>query len=193
MRIPDKDKFTNLLTHLWLFGSSNGQRSDGAPHRPGTVRDLQGHREERLDVVTSSSSTPPASSAAVRRRMQATPSRDTRTELKLRRELHRRGLRYRVNSRLPVPPRRHADVVFGPAKVAVFIDGCFWHGCDQHFSPPKSNTEWWLAKIKRTRSRDSTTDELLEKADWLSIRVWEHELPVEAADRIEKIVAARRR
>ena len=120
--------------------------------------------------------------------MQRHPRRDTQPELRIRRELHRRGLRYRVHVR-PLPElRRVADIVFRPTKVAVFIDGCYWHGCPVHGTTPKSNTWYWPAKIKRNRDRDADTDARLSVAGWVSVRVWEHEDPTEAAQRIEALV-----
>ncbi|RZQ61989.1 very short patch repair endonuclease [Amycolatopsis suaedae] len=120
-------------------------------------------------------------------------SRDTSTELAVRRELHRLGLRYRVHRRPLSGVRREADVVFGPAKVAVFVDGCFWHGCPVHGTWPKRNGPFWRNKIEQNQARDGDTDRRLESAGWLSVRVWEHEHPVDAAGRIATIVAARRR
>jgi DNA mismatch endonuclease (patch repair protein) len=135
---------------------------------------------------------PAASSAIVRRRMQQQQRRDTRPELELRRALHAAGLRYRVER--PVIPgmRRRADVVFGPAKVAVFVDGCFWHMCPQHATAPKANADWWREKLERNRQRDRDTDRLLLGQDWLPVRVWEHEDMAEAAGRIAAIVDERR-
>jgi DNA mismatch endonuclease (patch repair protein) len=118
-------------------------------------------------------SRPPASSASVRRRMQATPKRDTACELALRRALHKLGLRYRVDA--PIPgTRRRADVVFSRVKVAVFVDGCFWHGCPDHGTWPKSNAEWWRDKIEANRRRDRDTDQRLEALGWTVMRFWEH-------------------
>jgi DNA mismatch endonuclease (patch repair protein) len=119
-------------------------------------------------------------------------SRDTDTELALRRALHARGLRYRIHRR-PLPGvRREADVVFGPAKVAIFVDGCFWHGCPDHATWPKRNSTFWKRKIETNQARDRDTDERLVEAGWTSMRVWEHEDPTEAADRITAAVATRR-
>jgi DNA mismatch endonuclease, patch repair protein len=127
---------------------------------------------------------PPASSPLVRRRMQNTPTRDTPKEIALRRELHRLGLRYRVDVRPVLTLRRRADIVFARAKVAVFCDGCYWHGCPDHGSWPKANAAWWRAKIQMTRARDIDTTSRLKQAGWLVIRVWEHEPAAEAAKRI---------
>lgn len=122
--------------------------------------------------------------------MQNTPTRDTPHELALRRELHRRGLRYRVDVR-PVPSiRRRADVVFTRARVAVFSDGCFWHGCPEHVNWPKANAQWWQDKIATTKRRDRDTDERLRAHGWTVVRVWEHENPSAAAELVEAVVRA---
>lgn len=119
-------------------------------------------------------------------------SRNTAVEMALRRELHRMGMRYRLHRR-PMPGvRREADIVFGPAKVAVFVDGCFWHGCPEHATWPKTNDEFWRDKIERNRARDQDTDRRLTAAGWLPIRVWEHEDPLQAAERVHVTVSARR-
>jgi DNA mismatch endonuclease (patch repair protein) len=118
--------------------------------------------------------------------------RDTKPELELRRILHARGLRFRVDRAVLADRRRRADVVFGPAKVAVFIDGCFWHGCPQHATWPKANEAYWREKIETNRLRDRDTDERLRALGWEVVRIWEHEDPAVAADRLEKIVRDRR-
>ena len=133
-----------------------------------------------------------ASSEATRRSMLSNRSRDTLLELALRRLLHARGLRFRVAAR-PVPTvRRTADLVFGPAKVAVFVDGCFWHRCPVHGTSPKANSDYWLPKLERNVQRDREMDDLLLAAGWLSIRVWEHEDLESAAIHIAEIVRQRR-
>jgi DNA mismatch endonuclease (patch repair protein) len=141
------------------------------------------------------SSGPPeswATTPAVRNVMRANKSRDTKPELAVRRDLHARGLRYRV-SRRPLPGARHtADVVFGPARVAVFIDGCFWHGCPEHHHFPRSNPDYWRAKLERNQLRDRKVDSLLEEHGWLALRFWEHESPHAVADAIESVVRSRR-
>ncbi|MEC3979835.1 very short patch repair endonuclease [Amycolatopsis sp. H20-H5] len=120
-------------------------------------------------------------------------SRNTGIELALRRELHGRGLRYRIH-RCPLPSmRREADLVFGPSRVAVFIDGCFWHGCPEHATWPKRNGEFWRTKIEKNRARDIDTDRRLDAAGWVSARAWEHEDPADAASRIAVLLATRRR
>lgn len=132
------------------------------------------------------------SSDAAKARMEAQPSRDTSPELELRSELHGRGLRYRVHDRPIDGLRREADVVFRGPKVAVYVDGCFWHGCPEHGSTPKSNRDFWREKIQRNKERDRDTVERLEEEGWVAVRVWEHEDPVEAADRVEDVVRSRR-
>lgn len=88
--------------------------------------------------------------------------------------------------------RREADIVFGPTRVAVFVDGCFWHGCPEHVTWPRRNAEFWRAKIEGNRARDHDTDVRLAESGWLSLRVWEHESPDEAAVRIVRAVEERR-
>ncbi|ADL49563.1 DNA mismatch endonuclease Vsr [Micromonospora aurantiaca ATCC 27029] len=135
-----------------------------------------------------------ASSPGVRGRMQRQRTRDTQPELAIRRLLHAAGLRYRVDVAPTRSLRRRADIVFGPARVAVFVDGCFWHGCPQHGSrKTKTNTDYWSGKVARNQARDTATDGLLTNDGWLVIRVWEHEDPREAAERIASSVHKRRR
>ncbi|WP_373293685.1 very short patch repair endonuclease [Actinomadura livida] len=132
-----------------------------------------------------------ASSPGVRKSMQANKGRDTKPELALRRAVHALGLRYRVSHR-PVPAvRRTADLVFTRAKVAVFMDGCFWHGCPQHHTKSATNADYWAEKVRRNRERDAETDRLFLDAGWLVLRFWEHEEPNEAALQIAEQVRAR--
>jgi DNA mismatch endonuclease (patch repair protein) len=133
---------------------------------------------------------PAASSPAALARMLAQRRRDTAPEVALRRALHRRGLRFRVHRR-PVPSvRREADVVFASQRVAVFVDGCWWHGCPEHHTPPMANHEWWAAKISATRARDGDTERRLAAAGWTVVRVWEHEAAEAAAEVVECAVVA---
>jgi DNA mismatch endonuclease, patch repair protein len=119
--------------------------------------------------------------------MQRQGRRDTKPEMALRRALWARGLRYRVD-RAPIPGmRRRADIVFGPAKVAVYVDGCFWHSCPEHATLPKNNREWWRAKLDANVRRDRDTDRRLGEAGWRVVRVWEHE---ETAVAFERVVRA---
>lgn len=118
-------------------------------------------------------------------------SRDTAPELALRSELHRRGFRFRVD-RAPVPEvRSRADLVLGPAKVAIYVDGCFWHRCPEHGTTPKANADFWDHKLKRNQERDAEVDRLLGEQGWEVVRVWEHESAAAAADRVEDVVRFR--
>ncbi|MET8566574.1 very short patch repair endonuclease [Streptomyces sp. NPDC004783] len=129
-----------------------------------------------------------ASSAARRRNMQAIRSRDTTPERLIRSLVHARGLRYRVAAR-PLPDlRRTADLVFRPAKVAVFIDGCYWHGCPDHYVSPKTNVGYWSDKVARNMARDRDTDERLQAAGWTVLRFWEHEAAEDCALKIAATV-----
>jgi DNA mismatch endonuclease (patch repair protein) len=127
---------------------------------------------------------PPASTHEVRLRMQATPRRDTPQELALRSALHKLGLRFRVDWPLP-ETRRRADLAFIRARVVVFVDGCFWHGCPVHGTWPKANANWWRTKILTNVRRDRDTDDRLRTMGWRVLRFWEHD-PI---DRAAKIVA----
>lgn len=133
-----------------------------------------------------------ASSAARRRNMQAIRNRDTKPEWLIRRLVHAQGLRYRVAAK-PLPGlRRTADMVFGPVKVAVFIDGCYWHGCPEHYVPPRTNPGYWSDKVARNMARDRDTDQRLEEAGWMVLRFWEHEPSEDCAARIAAEVGKRR-
>jgi DNA mismatch endonuclease (patch repair protein) len=125
--------------------------------------------------------------------MKSVRQRDTAAELKLRSALHALGLRYRIDQQ-PLPGiRRRADIVFTRARVAVYVDGCFWHGCPLHATWPKENAEFWRNKIETNRRRDADTDTRLEEAGWRVIRVWEHEDAAIAARRIAAAVRRARR
>jgi DNA mismatch endonuclease (patch repair protein) len=113
--------------------------------------------------------------------------RDTAPEVALRRELHRRGLRFRVDWPLPGMPRRRADIAFTRSRVAVFVDGCFWHSCPEHRTAPAANRAWWAAKLDANESRDRNTNEHLAALGWTVLRFWEHEDPLVAADAIEAV------
>jgi DNA mismatch endonuclease, patch repair protein len=132
---------------------------------------------------------PAASSPAASSRMQRQRRRDTAPELALRSELHRRGLRYRVNAPIFNPRRRH-DIVFNRVKVVVEVRGCFWHGCSEHGTSPKANAAWWRRKIDENRRRDQDTDRRLADEGWRLVVVWEHEPYLEAADRVEAAVTS---
>lgn len=121
------------------------------------------------------------------------PRRDTLPELALRHRLHARGLRYRVDERPIAALRRRADVVFRGPRLAVFVDGCYWHGCPSHCRPSGKNVEWWVRKIEGNRVRDRETDSILSGAGWTVLRVWAHEDPEVAAVRVELAVVNAKR
>jgi len=129
-----------------------------------------------------------ASSKGVRNSMRSNRGRDTSSELAVRKILHARGLRYRVNHRLAPPLRATADIVFTRQRVAVFIDGCFWHSCPVHATRPKTNSEYWATKLARNIERDGETTAALETCGWTVLRFWEHESPDEVARHIAQAV-----
>jgi len=120
--------------------------------------------------------------------MLANRSRDTKPEVALRRLLHARGLRYRVAFR-PLPDRRRSvDIAFTRVRVAVMIDGCFWHGCLEHYRPPVRNASYWSQKVRRNVARDEETTGRLIAAGWQVLRFWEHEDPHTVADVVERTI-----
>ncbi|MBF4997912.1 very short patch repair endonuclease [Nocardia sp. BSTN01] len=133
----------------------------------------------------------PVTDAVTSARMARQRRTGTAPETALRGELHRRGLRYFVD-RAPLPGlRRRADLVFPRRKVAVYVDGCFWHRCPEHATYPKNNAEWWAEKLAGNVARDRDTDARLTAAGWLVVRVWEHENSVAAADRVQSALSGR--
>ena len=132
------------------------------------------------------------SSEATRRSMQGNRSRDTRPEVALRSAVHALGLRYRVAARPLRDVRRTADLVFRPRRIAVFVDGCFWHGCPDHFVTPRTNADYWAAKILRNQTRDAETDAVLATEGWTVVRVWEHEDPRRGAERVREAIVRSR-
>jgi DNA mismatch endonuclease (patch repair protein) len=131
-----------------------------------------------------------ATSPRARRVMQGNVRRDTEPEMRIRRLLHRRGLRYRVDTApLPAITRAKADLVFRRAQLAVFVDGCYWHGCPQHYVASRSNSRYWHEKIEANRARDRRVNTVLRKNGWTVLRVWEHEDP----DAVAQMIASRLR
>ena len=126
-----------------------------------------------------------ASTLAARAVMRGNRGRDTRPELAVRRILHRHGLRYRVHLRVPEVPRRSIDIAFPRQRVAVFVDGCFWHGCPEHYRPATTHREFWASKIADNQSRDKDTTRRLEVAGWRVLRFWEHDDPLVVATAVE--------
>ncbi|MFI6941768.1 very short patch repair endonuclease [Streptomyces sp. NPDC050418] len=131
------------------------------------------------------------SSPEVSARMSRQSSRDTGAERSVRSLLHAAGYRYRVHHPVPGMARRKIDIAFTRAKVAVLIDGCFWHGCPEHATSPKANAEWWRKKLDRNVERDRETDAQLEAEGWRVLRFWEHEAPEDVADAVRRTVERR--
>ncbi|MDE0196130.1 MAG: very short patch repair endonuclease [bacterium] len=125
--------------------------------------------------------------------MRNTRQRDTPFEIRVRRLLHARGLRYRVDRAIPAVTRARPDVVFGRERVAVFLDGCFWHSCPQHATTPTANRDWWRAKLLANVERDRRHDRELTAAGWTVCRFWEHQDATFVATEIEQLVLRRRR
>lgn len=127
---------------------------------------------------------PPASSPSVRTRMSRQQRRDTQPELLVRRILHSRGIRYRIDVAPESGLRCRADLVWRGLRLAVFIDGCFWHGCPEHATRPKANEAWWAKKLDGNVQRDRLNDSELASRGWKVLRFWEHERPAAVADAI---------
>lgn len=121
--------------------------------------------------------------------MQATRRKDTEPELALRRALHARGLRYRVDVALPAIPRRRMDIVFPTARLVVLVHGCFWHSCPDHATTAKANYAYWSTKLKANRERDLDTARRLHEAGWTLMTVWEHEPLQSATERVVRQLA----
>lgn len=114
---------------------------------------------------------------------------DTKAEVALRSELHRRGRRFRKDHLLRLGDVRvRPDIVFTRWRTAVFVDGCFWHSCPDHLHVPKTNQQYWVPKLEANVARDRRVDAALTDAGWRVLRVWEHEDVASAADRIEGVL-----
>lgn len=128
---------------------------------------------------------PHPTSVGVSVRMRRNVRSGTRPEAAVRSELHRRGLRFRKDMRLRLPSRGvRPDIVFTRARLAVFVDGCFWHACPIHGNQPRANSDYWQGKLALNVERDRLVDEALAAAGWRVLRAWEHELPASVADRV---------
>ena len=128
-------------------------------------------------------------SESKRRAMQAQRVRDTAPELALRRELFRRGLRYRLHRRVVPGLRREVDIVFPRAKIAIEVRGCFWHACPEHATQPRANADWWRTKLERNVERDRDTERRLQDAGWKVVVMWEHDDPSATADQVGRLLA----
>ncbi len=105
--------------------------------------------------------------------MSKVKSKNTTPEIKLRKALYKSGIRgYRINMKLPGSP----DIVFIRAKIAIFVDGCFWHGCPKCYALPKDNIEFWKAKLERNQNRDKKVNQQLSEMGWRVVRFWEHDI-----------------
>ena len=137
---------------------------------------------------------PQPTSTAATAIMRSNRGRDTSPEVALRSELHRRGLRFRTRTTIRLGDRRwtQPDLVFTRARLAVFVDGCFWHSCPQHASQPRANSGYWEPKLAGNVVRDRDTDRRLAGLGWQVLRAWEHEDPLEVADRVQAAVVAPR-
>lgn len=133
---------------------------------------------------------PGSSGVEVSRRMSRLRRRDNERELSLRRALHAEGFRFRVTYPVPGLRRRTIDIAFTRRRVAVFLDGCFWHGCPSHGTDPRSNSAWWAQKIATNQARDRDTDRHLAELGWRVVRIWEHEDLGQAAARVRAAVVA---
>ncbi len=111
---------------------------------------------------------------SVSRRMSRT-RRNNPFERAVRSDLFSRGLRFRVEYPIPGMPRRSCDIAFPGSKIAIFLDGCFWHGCPEHGTRPKSNSAFWRNKIDRNAERDVETSQFLREKGWLVLRYWGHQ------------------
>jgi DNA mismatch endonuclease (patch repair protein) len=124
--------------------------------------------------------------------MRANRKRDTGPELRLRSLLHQQGVRFRANVELRVPGLKvRPDIVFPRQQVAVFVDGCFWHSCRWHGTRPRVNTHYWLPKLRRVAARDLQVKQLLKRAGWKVVRLWEHVPAQRAADLVRKALVVR--
>ena len=173
-----------LMKGLHTRGCATGDRA--RPGGRGRVRPgLSCPGMASLDV-------PPASSPGRRRNMQAIKAKDTTPEVVVRSALHRMGFRFRKHQR-PVPSLRcTADVVFTRQRVAVFINGCYWHGCADHSAVPRTNTGYWSAKISGNVERDARNNKALTDAGWLVLRFWEHEAPVDVVQAVARVLNQKR-
>ncbi|WP_280266352.1 very short patch repair endonuclease [Nocardia wallacei] len=133
----------------------------------------------------------PRTDARTSARMSRQRRVGTAPETALRKELHRRGCRFFVDRAPLAGLRRRADLVFPRRKVAVYVDGCFWHCCPEHATYPKNNGQWWAEKLAGNVRRDRDTDDRLTAAGWLVVRVWEHEDALHAADRVQAALSGR--
>jgi DNA mismatch endonuclease (patch repair protein) len=176
----------------WRSGGRSVSKSLGVVRNPTRMSNLiHGWELARSRGLIHDESPPPeswASSPEVRASMKGNRGRDTAPERRLRTLLHARGLHYRVSNR-PLPSlRRTADIVFPKAQVAIFVDGCYWHGCPEHHRPATTNSTFWRMKIADNKRRDAETNRALADQGWTVLRFWEHEDSAAVADRVVSVL-----
>lgn len=137
---------------------------------------------------SSNSTRPPASSVSVRDRMSRQRSKNTAPEVRVRKILHSRGIRFRTDVKLEADLRTRADIAWRQLGLAIFIDGCFWHGCPEHATRPAANADWWARKLDNNVERDRQTDAVLRGRGWVVRRYWEHECADSVADDISSAI-----
>lgn len=180
----------------WRAGGRTVSRSLGQVEHSTRLANLaQGWEIARSNGLVHDEASPEgswASSPEVRASMRGNRGRDTGPELRLRSLLHSHGLRYRVSMR-PLPHlRRSVDIVFPSARVAVFVDGCYWHGCPEHYRPATKHSHFWATKIADNKRRDAETNRAFANEGWTVVRCWEHEEPEAAASRVMKVLESKR-
>ena len=185
-------ELATTLSHRATTGFLSRLDESGRKVNHDFYADLENHQDcTRPELPTRLRAKSWATSVGTRRRMQAQRQRDTKPEVRLRRELHRLGLRYRLQLRPDPNLRSRMDIVFPGAMLAIDVRGCFWHGCPKHGTSPRANAERWAAKLERTVERDKETVDSLTKLGWDVIVVWEHDDHEEMAARIAQRVRAR--
>ncbi len=137
------------------------------------------------------SRTPPPSSEAARQRMRATRQHGTKPEVALRGALNQLGIVYHVDQSPVSGLKSRPDLIFEDTRIAVYVDGCFWHSCPIHGTLPKSNRQWWQAKLEANRQRDAKANDVLASAGWYVVRVWEHADPITVAKELADLIAQR--
>lgn len=188
-RVQPSGDHTQLPNNLWRLGKLNPRCRSIRRHDPDRLRAAASYRFDQ--AMSSRADSSWATSDHARKTMRANRGRDTGPEMVVRSAVHRMGLRYRVICRPEPALRRTADLVFQRARVAVFIDGCFWHSCPRHGSRPRANRDFWSEKLDRNIQRDAETTKILETAGWIVLRFWEHEPANEVAERIREAVISR--
>lgn len=178
--------------HLTPDRFDGRDRSGSAPEHPtdttlGPVSRTENamERHDRASEIVSKMTKPTETTV---RRMRNQRQHSTGPELALRRVLHARGLRYRVNRPAVTALRSRPDIIFSGPRVAVYIDGCFWHSCPKHGTLARTNHSWWAAKLAANTRRDREADRQLRASGWTVLRFWEHEDPLTCADIVEATV-----